>query len=139
MGKLNVLSVNDGDIEITFDNQNAAECIRAKRIINDMLRRGYALLVELPDGTYTRVRKFIEKHGKYIIADFAPVEESEYYEQPREDQEKPKIEKIEPADPEAKYVGEKKRPGRPAGKKNKGTEVAMEKVNAVAVAPTAGG
>lgn len=70
MGSLNCLNVSGGDIEISFDTNNCAEAIRAKRIITDMLKRGYALLVEMPDGTHTRALGFDEKVGKYIIADF---------------------------------------------------------------------
>lgn len=130
MGKLSCLSVNDGDIEITFDNQNAAECIRAKRIITDMLGRGYALLVKLEDGTYTRVQKFIEKHGTYIIADFDPAtDEPKRYGQTEN--------KAETQTQESEPTIKKKYAGR--GRKPKTQGLQMEKSEVVAVAPSAGG
>jgi hypothetical protein len=76
-GCLEILNVQAGDMKITFDTGNIAETIRAKRIITDMLRRGYALVVEVErDGkrAYERAQGFDEKTGEYIIADFAPVE-----------------------------------------------------------------
>ncbi len=118
MGTLSCLSVADGDIEISFDTQNCAEAIRAKRIITDMLHRGYALLVKLEDGTYTRVHNFIEKQGTYIIADFDPTEETD-------EQIETKTETPEPA-----IKGTR-------GRKRK--NVAMERSTVVAVAPSAGG
>lgn len=75
MGKLSCLSVNDGDIEISFDTEDCAEAIRAKRIITDMLKRGYALLIKMADGRYVRAHEFDEKQGVYVIADYDPQEE----------------------------------------------------------------
>jgi hypothetical protein len=71
-GSLSILNTGKGDIVITFDNANAAETIRAKRMITDMLRSGYALLVKRDDDTYSRVDAFDEKTSEYIIADFDP-------------------------------------------------------------------
>jgi hypothetical protein len=76
MGEIAILSVGAGDTKLTFDNKNPAETIRAARIVTDMLRRGYALLVEVeqPDGTsaFQRVREFREDTCEYVIADFDP-------------------------------------------------------------------
>ena len=69
-GKLEILHVQGGEVTITFDTQDCAEAIRAKRIISDMIRRGYALLVKMPNGTYTRAYGFDESIGEYIVADF---------------------------------------------------------------------
>jgi hypothetical protein len=41
-----ILNVGTGDTKLVFDKDDPAECIRAARIVADMLRRGYALLVE---------------------------------------------------------------------------------------------
>src|SRR6185436_17393172 len=70
-GTLEILNVGRGDVKISYDSNNAAEAIRAKRIIKDMLRRGYALLVEV-DGKFSRVKEFDEAAGEYVIADFDP-------------------------------------------------------------------
>ncbi len=45
------------------------EVERAKRIIQDMLKRGYSLFITGKDGALTRVKKFIPATGTYIIAD----------------------------------------------------------------------
>lgn len=75
MGEIGILNVGAGDTKLTFDRNNPAECIRSARIVKDMLRRGYALLVEEPpgSGTYTRVHDFRESTFEYIIADFDPI------------------------------------------------------------------
>lgn len=117
MGSLSCLSVADGDITIKFDTQNASEAIRAKRIITDMLKRGYALLIKMADGSYVRAVKFNEKQGEYIIADFDPSETNEKIETEKiTSQTSPTL---------------KKKRGRKA--------IPMQKADAVAVAPSAGG
>lgn len=77
MGSLSILNVGAGDTKLTFDNSNPAEAIRAARIVKDMLRRGYALLVEVERGgqkAYERALEFREGTAEYIIADFDPVQ-----------------------------------------------------------------
>jgi hypothetical protein len=75
-GTLGILNVGAGDTKIVFDRSNPADCIRAARVIKDMLRRGYALLAEIdqPDGTkkFQRVREFREDTFEYVIADLDP-------------------------------------------------------------------
>ncbi len=76
-GVLEILNVQGGDVKITFDKGNAGEVIRTKRIIQDMLRRGYALVVEVErEGkmAYERVQEFDSERGEYIIADFDSLE-----------------------------------------------------------------
>ena len=46
-GSIAILNVGAGDTRLSFDKANPAEAIRAARIVKDMLRRGYALLVEV--------------------------------------------------------------------------------------------
>jgi hypothetical protein len=74
---IGILNVGAGDTKIVFDKNNPADCIRAARIVKDMLRRGYALLVEVdqPDGTkaFQRVLEFREDSCEYVIADFDPL------------------------------------------------------------------
>lgn len=75
-GTVGVLNVGAGDIKLSFDPANPAERIRAARIVKDMLRRGYALLVEREvDGkkAYQRAHDFDENTCEYILADFDPV------------------------------------------------------------------
>lgn len=71
MGTLAVLNTGKGDMTITFDTSNVGETIRARRVITDMLRRGYALVVKQGD-THVPVSEFDEKSGEYTIVDFDP-------------------------------------------------------------------
>lgn len=71
-GEVGILNVGAGDTKLTFDKSNPAECIRAARIVKDMLRRGYALLVDRGDGKYQRALDFDDTKYEYIIADFDP-------------------------------------------------------------------
>ena len=76
-GTVSILSVGSGDTKISFDPGDPAERIRAGRIVSDMLRRGYALLVEVErrgKKSFQRVKSFREDRCEYIIADFDPVE-----------------------------------------------------------------
>lgn len=75
MGSLGILNVGAGDTKLTFDKSNPAERIRSARIVTDMLRRGYALLIEEPpgSGTYVRATAFREDTCEYIIADLDPI------------------------------------------------------------------
>ena len=117
MGSLSCLNVAGGDIKISFDTNNAAEAIRARRIITEMMKRGYALLIEVK-GKYQRAKGFDEKVGEYIIADYDPTAEEEKDEQ---------SETSTPATPKAKAKGSRDK------------RVPMEKATAVSVAPSAGG
>lgn len=76
VGTINILNVGEGDIKLSWNSADASERIRMGRIIKDMLRRGYALLVEVErDGVtaWERAYDFNEAAGAYIIADFDPV------------------------------------------------------------------
>ena len=64
-----MLSVGDGHLEIRFKKDDPIEIERAKRIITDMLKRGYSLFVHGKDDVLTRVKRFDAKTGTYIIAD----------------------------------------------------------------------
>lgn len=125
MGSLSCLNVAGGDVKITFEKSNIAETIRAKRMIADMLRRGYALLVEV-DGAYQRAIEFDEQHGEYVVADYDPS-----YRPPST---MPTIREEEP-DAETKETEIEA----PKKKRNGRRRLAMESTNAVGVARSAGG
>ena len=135
MGELSCLNVSGGDITITFDTADAAEAIRAKRMISDMLKRGYALLIEV-DGKFTRCLEFKEDVGVYVVADFDP--------EPKQQTENTDDSISDTTSEDAADSGEseelanaKKTRGRPS--KSKTTEIPMAKAKARAVAPSAGG
>ena len=107
-GCLEILNVGAGDVKINFNTADVSETIRAKRIITDMLRRGYALIVEVErDGqkAYERVQAFDEARGEYIIADFDPqvAEIEDAFEESRQYQAslKPRVEPEIASQPEA--------------------------------------
>lgn len=76
-GTLGILNVGAGDVKVSFDNTNPAEVIRAGRIVKDMLKRGYALLVEVERNgkkAFERAQGFDENTMEYIVADFDPLQ-----------------------------------------------------------------
>jgi hypothetical protein len=76
-GTIGILNVGAGDTKLVFDKDSPADCIRAARIVKDMLRRGYALIIKTGevDGkpTYQRALDFREDTFEYIIADLDPI------------------------------------------------------------------
>jgi hypothetical protein len=134
-GEVALLNVGEGDTKLSFDPKNPAERIRAARIVADMLKRGYALLIQLPDGSFTRCLEFREDACEYIIADFDPVTASEHDAQEEQHDGEQQGQASEgPATPDAATPAPRKR-GRP----RKVTSVPAAGARAVAVAPTAGG
>ncbi len=80
MGTVGILNVGAGDTKLSFDKDNPAERIRAARIVRDMLRRGYALLIEVEvngEKKFQRALDFDEAVCEYIIADFDPQGEAQ--------------------------------------------------------------
>lgn len=69
VGCLDVLNCGAGHLKVAFDKTNAMDVDRARRMIADMLKRGYALFVEEPDGSVRRVAKFDPKTDEYILSD----------------------------------------------------------------------
>lgn len=63
---LEILNVGAGDFKLTFDKNDPADIERAKRIIPDMLKRGYALFCEI-DGKHERVTGFDQARECYIV------------------------------------------------------------------------
>src|SRR5271167_3602660 len=67
-----ILNVGDGDTKISFDKDKPQERDRACRIIQDMLRRGYAILVQAgeKDGRpiFYRATDFDPQTAEYIVA-----------------------------------------------------------------------
>jgi hypothetical protein len=66
-GSLSVLNVGAGDIEVVFNQHDHGELARAIAMLKDMAARGYAILVRLEDGSYTRARHIDPERGRYII------------------------------------------------------------------------
>ena len=137
-GELGILNVGAGDTKISFDRKNPAELLRAKRIVTDMLKRGYALLIEVDgkDGKKEtkRVKRFDPETCEYIIADFDSEVAAEHdkAEQAREEGGKEAIAGAEA--PAAKTTARPR--GRPRLTERR---VPAEKTRGVAVARSSGG
>lgn len=134
-GSVGILNVGDGDTKLSFDPKNPAERIRAARIVRDMIRRGYALLVEVEvDGEkrFTRATDFNEDVCEYVIADFDPLTAAEADSQEHQDDKQNQTESSP-----ATTAGT---PGAPRGRRTyTKRSVAAESTRAVVVAPIAGG
>lgn len=71
---LSILNVGEGDTKLTFDKSKPAEIERTRRIVTDMLRLGYAIMVyvgKTPKGKprYRRAIDFDPAHDEYIVKD----------------------------------------------------------------------
>lgn len=75
-GMLEVLSVGKGDIKISLDHNNPEDIENARKLIEEMLAKGYGLFVETNNGL-SRVRKFNPKRMTYVIVEFADEEPAE--------------------------------------------------------------
>jgi histone deacetylase complex regulatory component SIN3 len=66
-GVLEVLSIGKGDLKIEIGDSNEDRA-KAQRIIEEMLRKGYTLFVETPDGL-EKVTRFLPDEMAYVVAD----------------------------------------------------------------------
>ena len=134
MEGIGILNVGAGDTKITFDPKNPQDCIRAARIVKDMLKRGYALLVEVEGGKYQRVQAFDENTSEYIIADRDPEAATAADTKEREDGKAGKSEKAAAGN----APSDRKGPGN--GRRGRGgRRLSATGRKGVAVARTAGG
>ena len=71
MGEIGILNVGAGDTKLTFDPAKPEEAKRAAQAVTDMLRRGYAILVEVGKNDkgplYQRATAFDPDTHEYII------------------------------------------------------------------------
>jgi hypothetical protein len=134
-GEVSLLNVGDGDTKLSFDPRNPAERIRAARIVRDMLRRGYALLVEVAPGEFQRATDFREDVCEYVIADLDPVAAAEA-DALEEQHNGHQPEEARPgSEAPAAAADAPQRRGRKPGVRN----IPADGTRAVAVAPSAGG
>jgi hypothetical protein len=132
-GAVGILNVGAGDTKLSFDKNNPAERIRAARVVKDMLRRGYALLVEVdtPSGKkFTRALDFDEAVCEYIIADFDPIIAAKH-----DSEEVPSGKQDEAETSDSRAIEARAQPTRRVIKKR----IPAESAKSVAVARTAGG
>lgn len=70
-GTLSILNVGDGDTKLSFDPKKPAERERAARVVTDMIKQGFAILVEVGkrkgEPLYQRAKSFDPETCEYII------------------------------------------------------------------------
>lgn len=128
MGEVGILNVGAGDTKLSFDPKKPAEVKRSAKIVKDMIRRGFIVLIEIGKDEkgpiYRRALDFDESVAEYIIAgDPIPSTASEK-ENDSHDQ---------------KPAGSTKGKRKASKARTSRTRVAASRTNAVAVARTAGG
>lgn len=78
VGTVSILNVTSGDTKISFDPKDEAERERAKKIVTDMIKQGYAIMVEIgrddKGPIYRRAKKFDPETCEYVIAGDPPKE-----------------------------------------------------------------
>lgn len=137
-GTLSVLNVGAGDLKFRFDKDDPDEVTQAKRVIEDMLRRGYSLLVE-HNGELRRATGFDATKGCYVVTEPPPAV-PEPTAAPEASLKAPGA--AAAASPTQTtplpdlFPGTPRRRGRPPGKRR---EIPMGQAHATGVAPTAGG
>lgn len=71
MSQIAVLNVGTGDTKLSFDSDDPNDVKRVGEIVRDMIRRGYAVLVEVGEHngkpTYQRAEDFDPETSEYII------------------------------------------------------------------------
>ena len=68
---IRILNVGEGDFKVSFDPTNTQEKTNAKKVISDLLRQGFALMVEVGKDDrgplYRRALKFDPATSEYIV------------------------------------------------------------------------
>lgn len=67
-GELAILNVGVGDTRVSFDPAKPDDVARAKRVVKDMLRLGYAVMVKIGE-TWQRAKAFDPERCEYLIDD----------------------------------------------------------------------
>lgn len=75
---LRVLSVGHGDLTLKFDSSNPDEKKRAESVINDLIRKGYAIMVETGRNEkgplFQRVSSFDPETSEYLVFGDPPID-----------------------------------------------------------------
>lgn len=129
-GQLDVLNCGYGHLQIKFDKGNEDDADKARRVIKDMLKRGYCLFVEI-DGEFHKVKAFDPERDEYILKDPADIEVPNEQANPAAEGTTPATTAEAPTD--AQPI---RRVGRPRGPSKR---LSMRTHRATAIGPTAGG
>lgn len=130
-GSVGILNVGAGDTKLTFDPKKPDEVKKSAKIVGDMIKRGFVLLIEVgkdKDGEplYRRAKAFDESTCEYIIAGSID-DEPTTTEQPHDEEQAS-------APPRAR-----KEKAEPKRDRRRTTRVPASSTQAVAVARTSGG
>lgn len=137
MGEIGILNVGAGDNKLVFDKNDPAAMARAARMVKDMIRRGYVLLVEVGKdekgvAQYQRATDFKEDTCEYIIADFDSAVASE--EDSKEGENDKGI-----GGAKTQEMGTAPERARRSGKRKSSVIIPAHSTRAIAVGRTAGG
>ena len=136
-GYLDVLNCGQGHLSIHFDKAAAAEIDKARRMITDMLRRGYVLFVEI-DGKHHRVQAFDATRDEYILKDPSELEEIPDTAQPELNHEA--TQQSQPATPETEApAGAAQNAPLQPERQRRGRRYGMRSARVTGIAPTSGG
>jgi len=85
-GTLSILNVGVGDTKLSFDPSKPAEVKRACAVVEDMLKRGFALLIQIGEDDqgpiYRRAKGFDPATAEYIIVGAPDTEEPNHEQKP---------------------------------------------------------
>lgn len=73
LGSLSILNTGAGDIKMTFDHHNPDEATKAIAMLQDIQKRGYAILVQQEDGSYARAHRIDAETGCYVVVVPTPI------------------------------------------------------------------
>lgn len=130
-GSVGILNVGAGDTKLTFDPKKPDEVKKSAKIVADMIKRGFVLLIEVGkddkgEPLYRRAKAFDESTCEYIIAGSID-DESTTTEKPHDEE-------------QASAPPRKGKAAQTAKRDRRGTtRVPASSTSAVAVSRTAGG
>lgn len=71
---IQVLNTGEGDVEIKFNSKSLKEYEDALAMLELMKRRGYAICVDMGDGSWQRAEDINLRDGMYVLRAIDPVE-----------------------------------------------------------------
>ncbi|HYE70631.1 MAG TPA: hypothetical protein VD932_03815 [Aquabacterium sp.] len=133
-GQLGILNVGAGDTKISFDPSKPAEVERACAVVMDMIRRGYAIMVQVGerDGKplYMRAESFDPATAEYIVVGLPETNVAAA---------EPKLRNPETNEPDDDDKAQEAEEASPPKRKGRGRRIAARSTHGVAVAPISGG
>lgn len=67
VGTLDVLQTGRGHLRLEIPEGDSGEVEKARKMIEDMQKRGYSIFIETSDGKTRRMKKFDPKRMVYLI------------------------------------------------------------------------